>query len=100
MVYHFNIETTITLHQSELLTHPCVGRVEASLSIEEVEKLFPTVCVYAILSVSVFTQGERVWRHLAPLSREEKSSLLLLAPNSKGLADVPGSHLTSCHTVY
>ena len=54
-----------------------VGRVEVSLSIEEVEKLFPTVCVYAILSVSVFTQGERVWRHLAPLSREEKSSLII-----------------------
>lgn len=54
-----------------------------------------------------FTQGERVRRHLAPLLREEKSSLLLLAPNSKsfmyiesatafsseGLAGVPGSHL-------
>ena len=40
-----------------------------------------------------FAQGERVRRHLAPLSREEKSSLLLLAPNSEGLADVPGSNL-------
>lgn len=60
-----------------------------------------------------FTQGERVWRHLAPLSREEKSSLLLLAPNnnsfmyiesatalsSEGLADVPGSHLTRVELV-